>query len=230
MKQKTTAILLAGGQGTRFQTTTPKQYLQLNGKPIVRYSFDLFLTEPSIEEVVVVCEPQYQCFFENSSLAPRITFALPGLRRQDSVWNGLQAITTNPDFVCVHDAARPLITADALKHSLEAAVQHGAAAIGMPLKFTLKEHDGKEFVKYTPDRSLFWEIQTPQVMRTSWLKKGFEHAQLHNITVTDDVSLLELLNYPVKLVQGSYSNLKITTPLDLILAENLIKNEASRHA
>lgn len=224
MSRKVSAIILAGGLGTRMQTQTPKQFLLLKGKPIVRYSFDVLLTVPDVVEVIVVCEPEYRPIFEPIHSHVRIAFAPPGARRQDSVWNGFQAISANSELICIHDSARPLIDTNLVQRVLTAAEQHGAASVGMPLKFTLKEHNGNEFVKNTPDRSLFWEIQTPQVIKKEWLQEGFELVHQKNLTVTDDVSLVELLNYPVKLVKGSYANLKITTSEDLALAEHLIRD------
>ncbi len=207
-------ILVAGGIGSRMQAPQPKQFLPLHGKPIVRYSLDLFLSMPEISEVILVCHPAYRHFFAND----RVIFALPGERRQDSVYNGLQEVK-NSDFVCIHDSARPNITIDNVREVIEAAKEHGAAALGMPIKFTIKESDADDFVVCTPDRSKIWEIQTPQVIRYDLLNEGFK---LEGLTVTDDVSLVEHLGRPVKLVKGSYSNLKITTKEDLAIAHQLL--------
>lgn len=216
---RTTVLLLAGGKGTRMNLPTPKQFLKLKDKPIALHSYELFLSMPEIQEIVVVCEPEYRHYFHVETISKTVSFALPGDRRQDSVYNGFTAIQRPSDFVCIHDAARPFITPMLVQNVLSAAIEHGAAAAGMPIKFTLKEHDGHEFVKSTPDRSKYWEIQTPQVIRTKLFAEGYE--QMGNEqTVTDDVSLIELLKLPVKLVQGSYQNIKITTPEDLAFARH----------
>jgi 2-C-methyl-D-erythritol 4-phosphate cytidylyltransferase len=217
---KVAVILLAGGIGSRMQTPMPKQFLLLKSKPLVFYSLDLFLSLSIVHEIIMVCEPQYRHLL--SSVADSIKFAEPGPRRQDSVYNGLQLVNKETEFVCIHDCARPLITKDIVLNVMEAAFKYGASVAGVPLKFTIKEVDSDNFVTKTPDRSTLWEIQTPQMMRTELLKRGFEIAFDQKLTVTDDVSLVEIAKHPVKIVESSYSNIKITTPDDLLLAEKLL--------
>lgn len=217
---KTSAILLAGGMGTRMQSTTPKQFMDIDQKPIACYSFELFLQMPEIDEIVVVCPPDFRSYFAKN-IKP-VVFALPGERRQDSVFNGLQA-SSHP-LICIHDAARPFIDAVLVSKVLKAGQNYGAATAAMPVKFTVKEVDGNQFVKNTPDRNLMWEIQTPQVLHREILMQGFDHANQNNITVTDDVSLAELINKQVKLVEGSHTNMKITVPSDLAIARQFIKS------
>lgn len=218
-------ILLCGGQGSRMNTATPKQFLAINQKMIARYSFDVFKDMPEIAEIVVVCDLPYRHHFSMDKLSIPLNFAAPGARRQDSVFNGLNALKKNPALVCIHDAARPFINSQLVQRVIHAAKEHGAATAGMPVKFTIKEHDGNLFVKNTPDRSKYWEIQTPQIIRTEMLKQGFEYITNNNLDVTDDVSLVEYLGYPVKLVEGSYTNIKITTPEDLSFAEFLLQKQ-----
>lgn len=219
-RQSTAVILLAGGTGSRMQSEIPKQFLLLKDKPIVSYSFDVFTSMLQIAEIVVVCAAEYRHLFTlpaRSSIV--LTFALPGVRRQDSVYSGLCALKTHPSIVCVHDGARPFITVPIVENVLAVAQEHGAATVGMPVKFTVKECDAHNIVTRTPNRSHLWEIQTPQAIRIDWLKRGFEKALAQNITVTDDVSLVELIGLPVHVVEASYRNLKITTPEDLLLAD-----------
>lgn len=217
---KVSAILVAGGTGTRMQADMSKQYLQLEHKPIARHSFDVLLAMPEVMQMIVVCNPLYRKHF---LLEKRVDFALPGERRQDSVYNGLQLVSNDADLVCIHDSVRPLITEPLVRRVLEAAAQHGAATAGMPLKFTVKETvKGSSLVASTPDRSLLWEIQTPQVIRPDLLKQGFSKARAEGLNVTDDVSLVELLGHPVTIIEGSYANLKITTHEDLAIAKSLI--------
>jgi 2-C-methyl-D-erythritol 4-phosphate cytidylyltransferase len=219
-EQKTSVILLAGGMGTRMGAATPKQYLVLKDKPLVRYSFEVFLTLPEIDEIVVVCDPQFKKLFHSTSSKP-VVFALPGHRRQDSVFNGLQA--ASHALICIHDGARPFISKELVLKVLEQGRKYGAATLGVPVKFTVKESDPNHFVTHTPDRNKLWEIQTPQVLDRELLNQGFTYAHQHEITVTDDVSLAELLNKSVKLVEGSPTNLKITVPADLVIANQLIE-------
>lgn len=221
MSLKMGAILLAGGAGLRMGSSTPKQFILLNGISIAQHSLDLFLSMPEIIEIVIVCAPEYRHLIAAKSSGAKLSFAMPGKRRQDSVYHGLQALTQNPSLVCVHDAARPLITDSLLRKVAFAADQHGAAAAAVPLKFTIKESNAQGQVVHTPDRSRLWEIQTPQIVRLSLLQKGFAHAHHHDLTVTDDVSLVELLGLPVQLVEGCYRNIKVTTPEDLALIQAL---------
>lgn len=223
---KASAILVAGGVGSRMKAEIPKQYLPLKNKAIALYSFELFCSMSEISEIIVVCDTSFRSLFQHSfekrNEHQRLAFAEPGQRRQDSVYHGLQAISPSSSLVCIHDSARPLINRKIVLNALEAADLHGAAAVGMPIKFTIKECSQNQMVLRTPDRSSFWEIQTPQVIRLPLLKEGFVNALRHNLTVTDDAALVELIHHPVKMVEGSYANLKITTPEDLIIAEQLL--------
>jgi 2-C-methyl-D-erythritol 4-phosphate cytidylyltransferase len=223
---RTSAILLAGGQGSRMNSKIAKQYLELNDKPLILYSYETFLESPEIDEIVVVCSPEYQRLFHQNT-NKRVVFALPGERRQDSVYNGMMAASADASFICVHDGARPFMTLEAITKVLKAANSAGAAAIGTPVRYTIKQVDRGLNVQCTPDRSTLWEMQTPQVVAKEVLVKGFAHAKLHGITVTDDVSLAELVGNKVKLVEGSHDNIKITVPSDLIFAHQILK---SRHA
>lgn len=219
MNPKMSVIIVAGGQGARMQNTTPKQFIKICQKTILQYSLDVFLKLPETAEIVVVCDPIYRDLIELQNSTIPFSFASPGNRRQDSVYNGLQQLKIESPLICIHDAARPLIDSALVRRVIEGAILHGAATAGMPFKFTVKEHDGHFFVKNTPDRSKYWEIQTPQIMHAKLLKEGFEYVQKNHLEVTDDVSILEHLGHKVKLVEGSYKNIKVTTPEDLSLVE-----------
>lgn len=218
----TSAVLLAGGIGSRMGNKTPKQFMLLRGQPVALYSFNLMLTIPEIDEIVVVCAKEYQHLFQTHHSHKIVKFAPPGARRQDSVYNGFKATNQSSTFICVHDSARPLMDAEMMSRVLAAAAEYGAATTGMPVKSTVKEATRDGFVANTPDRSLIWEVQTPQVIARSLLEEGFEYANARGITVTDDVSLVELIGGRVKLVEGSHINLKITVPSDIIVADNFI--------
>ncbi|TVU04096.1 hypothetical protein EJB05_50336, partial [Eragrostis curvula] len=177
-----------------------------------------------VKEVVVVCDPAYKDIFEGSivNLQIPLKFARPGKERQDSVFNGLQEIDGNSELVCVHDSARPLVSSKDVKKVLEDAAVHGAAVLGVPVKATIKEANSDSFVVKTLDRKTLWEMQTPQVMKPNLLRDGFELVKRDGLEVTDDVSIVECLKHPVYITEGSYTNIKVTTPDDLLLAERLM--------
>lgn len=188
----------------------PKQFLPLNGKTLACHSLEVLQSHPLIAQVIVVCAPVFHPYFSDY----RVEFAEPGERRQDSLFNALQKV--EHEWVCIHDAARPFLTAPSLASLIEEGMEGvKAATLGIPVKNTIKFCDQNQCVQNTPDRSLLWEIQTPQLLTKELLERGFAYANRHAITVTDDVSLAELLGHPVKVVLGSYKNIKITTPEDL---------------
>lgn len=211
----TTMILLSGGEGKRMGSHLPKQYLPLQGKPVVAHSLSCFLDHPSFTQYIVVCAPDYHPFFPD----PRIEFALPGVRRQDSLYHGLSLVRT--DWVCVHDAARPFLTHELLSRLLDVGQRVGAATLATPVVSTIKEGTPDQQVQRTLERERLWEIQTPQLIATALLAKGFAYAERHQLTVTDDVALAELVDHPVALVVGSRENIKITTPIDLLICQNM---------
>ena len=210
-------VLLSGGIGLRIGGATPKQYLPLNHKPIALHSFELFLSIEEVQEVVVVCHQEYETLFLTAAKDKRaiLSFAQPGARRQDSLFNGIQRLDNNP-LVCIHDAARPFIEVKDIRNVVEAANIWNAAALGTRSKSTIKVCDTTQMVIETPCRDQLWEAQTPQVIRHQLLKEGFSYINQHQLTVTDDVSLVEYIGKPVKIIEGSYNNTKITTPEDLL--------------
>lgn len=217
------AILLSGGQGKRMKASTPKQYILLQNKPLVIHSLEALLTFPDWTEIAIVCEEKYQPLFIPYQNRCSLRFALPGNERQDSVYSGLQALSSPTKWVCVHDGARPLLLEQDLKSVISHGRSFGAAALAVPMKMTIKETDSEGIVQKTIPRSHLWEVQTPQVLSYSLLQKGFQKALENHYRATDDVSLAEYVQHPVQLVQGSYSNLKITTEEDLLLAEILLR-------
>ncbi|KAL3683945.1 hypothetical protein R1sor_001967 [Riccia sorocarpa] len=220
-------ILLAGGKGKRMGANMPKQYLPLLGQPIALHSFHTFSVMAVVGEIIVVCDPSYRDFFEDEKISTPVKFAVPGKERQDSVWSGLQEISKTAKLVCIHDSARPLVqTSDILKVISDAWV-HGAAVLGVPCKATIKEAGRDQFVKKTLDRRTLWEMQTPQVIEPELLRKGFELVERERLEVTDDVSIVEYLKHPVLITEGCYTNLKVTTPDDLHVAERILHERSN---
>ena len=215
------AILLAGGKGTRIGGPTPKQFIRLNNKPIAHYSYELFASLPFIKELIVVCESPYTHFFEKKGTFPPL-FATPGKERQDSVHNGFQLTSASSEFILFHDCARPFIQKEDVENLVMAGIQIGAAALGTPLTYTLKSVDSNQYVRETMDRNSFYEIQTPQIIEKNLYKKGFLEAEKKGLYLSDDVGLVELLNHPVKIVIGNDRNSKITTSKDLLIARAML--------
>lgn len=217
-------ILLAGGKGKRMGANMPKQYLPLLGQPIALYSFYTFSRMVEVKEIVVVCDPSYSDIFEETKekINVDLKFSLPGKERQDSVYSGLQEVDFNSELVCIHDSARPLVLSKDVQKVLTDALRVGAAVLGVPAKATIKEANSESFVVRTLDRKTLWEMQTPQVIKPDLLKKGFELVNREGLEVTDDVSIVEHLKHPVYITEGSYTNIKVTTPDDLLIAERIL--------
>nr|CAB3475040.1 unnamed protein product [Digitaria exilis] len=230
-KRSVSVILLSGGQGKRMGHECFFNFSIRHGdvdtEPLhFVHSLKTFCQLKEVKEVVVVCEPDYIDVFEGSieDLQIPIKFARPGKERQDSVFNGLQEIDGDSELVCVHDSARPLVSSEDVKKVLEDAAEHGAAVLGVPVKAIIKEASSDSFVVKTLDRKTLWEMQTPQVMKPNLLKDGFELVKRDGLEVTDDVSIVEYLKHPVYITEGSYTNIKVTTPDDMLLAERLMSD------
>jgi 2-C-methyl-D-erythritol 4-phosphate cytidylyltransferase len=224
-------VLLAGGVGKRMGAAIPKQYLKLCGREIATYSLTTFAGMPEIGELIIVCEPEWRDVFLQSYDAldrkPPLVFALPGKERQDSVYNGLQHVRKDAELVAIHDSARPLIQAADALACFEDAKKVGAAVLGVPVKPTIKEVDKDLNVIKTLQRSTLWEVQTPQVIRPPLLLAGFDLVEAQGLEVTDDVSIVEALGHPVVITPGSYTNIKVTTPDDMSVAERFLEEHSS---
>ena len=215
------AILLAGGRGSRIGEKTPKQYLTLRSRPLIYYSLETLLSIKEISQLIIVCDPSFKNLF-NTHTCTHLSFALPGKRRQDSVVNGFKKVLKSIEWVLIHDGARPLVCPKDIRKVMRGAFENGAATLGTPLKFSVKEVDKNLMIKKTLNRDFIYNIQTPQVLRKDLLEKGIKKASIKSLTLVDDVALAELIGHQVKLVIGSETNLKITTPLDFKIAEELI--------
>lgn len=227
---KTVAIVLAAGSGKRMGGNVKKQYMELCGLPVLYYSLKVF-EESFIDEVILVISKDDTQFVKNDIIVrygfSKVTSIVEGGKeRYNSVLNGLNAID-EADYVFIHDGARPLIDNDILIRGLEAVKEYDACVVGMPSKDTVKIATLDGFVESTPNRSLVWNIQTPQIFNFHMIKEAYnvvvskeDELRAKGINITDDAMVLEEYNqHPIKLVEGSYSNIKVTTPEDLPLAE-----------
>lgn len=227
------AVVLAAGSGKRMGGSTKKQYLLMGGKPVLYYSLKAF-EDSFIDEIVLVTGAEDISYCQQELVekygftkVSRVTEG--GKERYHSVACGLTALS-NCDYIFIHDGARPFVTGEILERCLTDATEYGACVAGMPVKDTIKIADAKGMIRETPDRNLVWMVQTPQVfdaplIRSAYQKLLAEEEKLlqQGIHITDDAMVVEtLMRHPVKLTEGSYQNIKITTPEDMRVAESFL--------
>lgn len=228
-KAKCTAIILAAGQGKRMGTRVQKQYLEILGKPVLFYSLDVFQKSNIIDDIILVVGENQEEYCKKE-IVEKFQFTKVreivkgGTERYHSVWNGLQEVEDG-GYVFVHDGARPFVTEEIVSRAFKTVKKEKACVVGMPVKDTIKIADEEDFAVETPDRNFVWMIQTPQVFETSLIKDAYSLLMEQEIIqVTDDAMVVEtMLQREVKLVEGSYKNIKITTPEDLKIAEVFIQ-------
>ena len=226
MKKKyCTAIVLAAGRGKRMKTTVHKQYLLLAGKPILYYGLKAFQDSDLIDEIVLVAgtgEETYcrERFVEEYHFTKVKKIVTGGAERYHSVWNALKE-TRDEGYVFIHDGARPFVDGAILNRVYEEVKKCKACVVGMPVKDTIKLVDENGFVADTPPRDRLWTVQTPQVFETVLVREAYARMMKEGLVgVTDDAMVVEgMMGFPVKLVEGSYENIKITTPEDLEMGE-----------
>ena len=211
-KSNVAVILLAGGKGKRMKASMPKQFLPLLGKSIFLRSLGIFRGMTTVKNIVIVLDESYRSDYDDIIQAEnqRIIWADPGVERQDSVFNGLCRVPDDCGIVAVHDVARPLVTPEEVNAVISDCRLYGAAVLGVPMKATVKESEDGSFVLRTIQRSRLWEIHTPQVAYKHLFLQGFEKVKRENLEVTDDVSVIEALQLPVKLTLGEYTNIKVS--------------------
>ncbi|MDA0692263.1 MAG: 2-C-methyl-D-erythritol 4-phosphate cytidylyltransferase [Nitrospinae bacterium] len=227
---KISAIIPAAGQGTRMGSAIPKQFLLLQGKPILHHTLRAFEASGQVDSVILVVP-------EKDSAAAKKEWLLGydivkkivvgGKERQDSVYNGFQALDADTDVVLVHDGVRPFVTGDMILRAIEAAKNFGAAITAIPVNDTIKLADADGFVEKTVDRSGLWRVQTPQAFQYAVLNEAFQKAVQDSYYGTDEGSLLEYAGKKVKIIEGSEMNIKITRQEDLILGEAILNRRAA---
>lgn len=233
---KTGAVVLAAGQGKRMNSAVAKQFLMLDGKPVIYYALKTF-EDSSVDTVVLVTGedeiPYCRTEIVEAFGFKKVVRIVPGGKeRYHSVYAGLCGLAEDGfcedrDIVLIHDGARPLVTKEVILRSMEGAAAYGACVAAMPVKDTIKVADEKEFTESTPKRSLLWQIQTPQAFSFPLIygayKKLFSRAEYQK-DITDDAMVVETMtDHRVKLIRGDYSNMKVTTPEDMAVAEALLK-------
>lgn len=232
-EKKSTAIVLAAGQGKRMGTKVQKQFLDLCGKPVLWYSLQAFETSAWVDEMILVTGEDLISYckeeiVEKYGFRKVKAVVAGGTERYHSVYQGLQAISdVEQRIVFIHDGARPFLTEEMIERAYRETLEHGACVVGMPVKDTIKIADENGFIRETPKRSLVWQIQTPQVFDAELIVPAYrqviereQELLAKGVQITDDAMVVETMcAHPVKLVQGSYENMKLTTPEDLKVAE-----------
>ncbi len=235
MEQKrTAAVVLAAGQGKRMQSAVAKQFLLLDGEPVVCHTLRAF-EESEVEMVVLVAgadEIEYcrKEIVEKFGFKKVMNVVAGGKERYHSVYEGLQAlepVLESDGIVLIHDGARPMVTGEMIARTIRAAEEYGACVAAMPVKDTIKVADAEQFAAMTPDRSTLWQMQTPQTFRYGLVYKAYQKL-LSDVSyqkgITDDAMVVETMcSGRVKLVEGSYENIKVTTPEDMLVAEVFLK-------
>lgn len=222
------AVIAAAGQGKRMGGGTPKQFLPLKGKPVLAWTLLAFQKVSEIRSIVLVCPEGDEDFCQREIVRPygldKVHRILPGgQERQESVYRGLRAVDSGCGLVAIHDGARPLVTAALISRTVAEARRHGAAVVAVPVKDTVKIAGASEMISETPDRRTLWAAQTPQVFLRELALSAHRRALEEGFLGTDDSALVERLGHPVKLVIGEPENLKITAPLDLLVAEAILE-------
>lgn len=234
--KKTGAVVLAGGQGKRMHSQVQKQYLILAGRPLICHALEAF-EHSCVDQIVLVVGAGEEEYVRREILAPMClqkvsAVVAGGKERYHSVYQGLKALE-DCDYVLIHDGARPMITSQMINRIVEETVKWKACVAGMPVKDTIKIADEKAYAVTTPDRSRLWQIQTPQAFAYDLVRGAYDHLMQDEAIqkgITDDAMVIETFTEQrVKLIEGSYENLKVTTPEDLILAEALLKHREAEN-
>ena len=222
----TSAIIVAAGRGTRMGPNMDKLFLEVAGQPIIAHIWFKLDSSPYIDEIVLVVragmEPAFKEIAAKLNLKKRYAFAEGGPERQDSVWNGVQALSVGPDIVAIHDGARPCVPNELIEETVRAAQDFGAAVAAQRVTDTIKLSEDGLTISKTIDRSKLWSVQTPQAFRVGVIRKALSTARERGLNLTDDTAACELIGQVVKLVESKQANPKVTVPGDLRLIESLL--------
>lgn len=228
--QYISVIVAAAGMSNRMGSKINKQFISINNKPILAYTLEKFENCRYIDEIVVVAKEE-EIDYCRKEIVRRYNFnkvskiVRGGKERQDSVYNGILALNEKTDIVLSHDGARPFVKLESIIEGIKGATEYGACVIGVPVKDTIKSIRDSQTIDKTPKRDMLWAAQTPQCFKKDILIEGYIKAMESGFVGTDDSSFVERLGVDVKMIMGSYENIKITTPEDLVLAEAFLKDK-----
>ncbi len=225
---KVTALIPAAGMGRRMGRTMAKQFLPLGDKPMLAHTLLAFQRSTDVDEIIPILseDDMEHCLrdvIEAFHITKVKTLVVGGRERQDSVYNGIKKLEKDASVVLVHDGVRPFVTAAMIKECVDRARKGECVAVGVPLKDTIKEVGDDGSVRQTLERSRLWAIQTPQAFPAKVLRKAYEESYRKKVLGTDDAMLAERAGNKVWVIMGSYDNIKITTPEDLLIAEEILK-------
>lgn len=229
---KVAAVIAAAGAGLRMEATMRKQYFTLGGIPVLARSLKLFTGHRAVTEVIAVIPPgeaeAVRVLLQPHLPSEQIKLVEGGATRQASVARGLALIAEDAELVCIHDAARPLASSDLLDRLIAAAARWGAAIPVLQPSDTIKEVDREDFVVKTLQRDKLRLVQTPQVFRLDLILEAYREAEKAGLTATDDASLIEMIEKPVKTLPGEAGNIKITKPDDFLVAALLLEGAGEK--
>ena len=221
-------VIVAAGTGSRMNMGINKQFIKLEGKEVIVYTIEKFYNNPNIDDIVVVIKESESEFFKKEIIErynfKNIKIAYGGKERQDSVYNGLKLLDEKCDIVLIHDGARPFVSNKTIDTCIEEAKEHKAIVVGVPVKDTIKVIDSNNNIVDTPNRSVLWAVQTPQTFNYNILLNAYEDAFESGFYGTDDAMLVERIGHKVKMVEGSYNNIKITTKEDLSIGSQILNS------
>ena len=223
-------IIAAAGMSNRMGSKINKQFIWIEGKPILAHTVEKFEKCRYIDEIIIVSKEE-EIEYCRKEIVRKYKFKKVsniirgGRERQDSVYNGILALNEKSDIVLTHDGARPFVEIKNIEDGIKGVLEFGACVIGVPVTDTIKVVGQCNTIENTPDRTTIWAAQTPQCFLKTILIEGYDNAIKDRYFATDDSSIVEKLGYDVKMIMGSYKNIKITTPEDIIIAESLFKDK-----
>ncbi len=223
----TSAVIVAAGKGTRMGAGVDKLWLEVAGRPVVAHTWQRFADASCVDEIILVVRDGMQGEFEKLAakyhLKKPYRLVVGGVERQDSVWNGLEALSAKTEIVAIQDAARPCTSAELIAATIAAARETGAAVAAQAVTDTIKESADGKTISRTLDRSKLWAVQTPQTFRVEVIRKAIAAARAKNLILTDDTAACDLIGQPVKLVVSAQPNPKVTRPEDLPVVDILLR-------
>lgn len=230
---KNSVIIVAAGTGKRMKSVIAKQYIELKGRTILSYTVETFNKSEYIDEIILVTSKEAIDFVRKEIVLKygfdKVKAVVEGgAERQNSVYNGLQAVSADCDVVLIHDGVRPFVADKYISELESIAMEYGACVLGVPVKDTIKICDERGYIIDTPERATLWLAQTPQCFKYDVIMRAYDAATAQGYYGTDDSMLVERMGTKIKMVKGDYNNIKITTPEDLYMGEVILENVLNR--